>query len=211
MRRSNFRGRLGLALVLVVLCLGGRTAHAQASPVRYWISGSPFGFGGDLAVDQSWNTYGNFPGFGDSNTQGGGLYNFPSGWFVGSERASMGFGMSGLYPDPALGNFGSLYSEGVQFGYNFKDAAGSPVRFYAGFDSLKYNPGIGSPLGAFDSTSSTLPGYGAHAGVEFQATPNVSLSFGVGYTQQGSERLDSDINSSLPPGATPSAFSSGRR
>ena len=32
------------------------------------------------------------------------------------------------------GAFGSLYSEGVQFGYNFKDA---PVTVHAGFDTLK--------------------------------------------------------------------------
>jgi opacity protein-like surface antigen len=56
--------------------------------------------------------------------------------------------------------------------------------------------------------SGTLPGYGAHAGVEFQPAPNLSLSLGVGFTQQ-SGRLDSDINSPLLPGASPFAF--GRR
>jgi opacity protein-like surface antigen len=30
----------------------------------------------------------------------------------------------------------------------------------------------------------TLPGYGAHAGIEFKPTSNVSLSLGFGYTQQ---------------------------
>jgi opacity protein-like surface antigen len=57
--------------------------------------------------------------------------------------------------------------------------------------------------------SGTLPGYSAHAGVEFQPTPNVSLSLGFGYTQQ-SGRIDSDINSLLLPGASPFA-ASGRR
>ena len=47
-------------------------------------------------------------------------------------------GLSGLNQ---AGAFGSLYSEGVQFGYNFKNA---PVTFYAGFDTLKYNSGIGA-------------------------------------------------------------------
>ena len=73
---------------------------------------------------------------------------------------------------------------------------------YAGFDTLKYNSGIGSPFVPFDSTSTTLPGYRAHAGIEFQPASNVSLSLGFGYTQQ-SGRLDSDINSLSLPGASP--------
>jgi opacity protein-like surface antigen len=57
--------------------------------------------------------------------------------------------------------------------------------------------------------SGTLPGYSARAGVEFQPTSNLSLSFGVGYTQQ-SGRVDSDINSLSLPGASPLAVG-GRR
>jgi opacity protein-like surface antigen len=57
--------------------------------------------------------------------------------------------------------------------------------------------------------SSTLPGYSAHAGVEFQPTPNVSLSVGFGYTQQPGQ-IDSGINSLSLPGASPFA-ASGRR
>ena len=83
----------------------------------------------------------------------------------------------------------------MQFGYTFKNAAGLPLStLYAGFDTLKYNTGIGSPFAPSDSTSGTLPGYSEHAGVEFQPAPNVSLSLGFGYTQQ-SGRIDSDINS----------------
>jgi len=44
-------------------------------------------------------------------------------------------------------------------------------------------------------------GYTARAGIEIQPTSNLSLSLGVGYTQQ-SGRLDSDINSPLL-GASP--------
>jgi opacity protein-like surface antigen len=95
----------------------------------------------------------------------------------------------------------------MQFGYNFQN---TPLKVYAGVDTLKYNAGIGSnPLAPFDTISGTLPGYSAHAGVEFQPTPNLSLSFGVGYTQQ-SGRIDSDINSPLLPGASPFAIN-GRR
>jgi opacity protein-like surface antigen len=87
----------------------------------------------------------------------------------------------------------------VQFGYNFQN---SPVTVYAGFDTLKYKPGIGSAFSPFDSRSGTVPGYGAHAGVEFKPTSNLSLSFGVGYTQQ-SGRLDSDTQSPSLSNASP--------
>lgn len=198
-------GRLGLALVLAALCLGGRTAHAQAAPVTYWLPSWPIGFGGNLTASQSSNTYGNFPGFDGSDARGGGFsymrYNFPNGWFVGSESGGTGLSMNGFNQNAAFGNFGSLYSEGVQFGYNFKSAGGLPVTVYAGFDTLKYKSGIGNPFAPFDTVSATLPGYSAHAGVEFQPTSNVSLSLGVGFTQQ-SGRLDSEINSLALPGAS---------
>ena len=206
---SIFSSRLGLALVLAALCLGGRTAHAQAAPVNYWIPGWPAGFGGNLTVGQGSNTYGNFPSFDGSDARAGFSsmrYNFPNGWFVGGEGGGMGLSMSGINRDGAFGNLGSLYYQGVQFGYNFQNA---PLTIYAGFDTLNYNSGIGNPFAPFDTVSGTLPGYSAHAGVEFQPAPNVSLSLGFGYTQQ-SGRIDSDINSLSLPGASPFAVS-GRR
>jgi opacity protein-like surface antigen len=204
---STFSGGLGLALVLAALCLGGRTAHAQAAPVTYWTPSWPIGFGGD-PIGQGSNTYGNFPGFDGSDARGGGFsytrYNFPNGWFVGGERGGMGLRMNGINQDAAFGR--SLSYQGVQFGYNFQNA---PLTVYAGFDTLKYSAGIGGPFAPFDAMSGTLPGYSAHAGVEFQPVPNVSLSLGFGYTQQ-SGRIDSDINSLSLPGASPFA-ASGRR
>jgi len=196
---SIFVRTLGLALVLATLCFGGRTAHTQAAPVQYWLPGWPLGFS---SVDQSTDIYGNFPGIDGSDAQGGASrYNFPNGWFVGSTRSSMS--MNGLGQPGAFGNFGSLSSEGVQFGYNFKN---SPVSIYAGFDTLKYNTGAvaGSPFAPFDAAASgTLPGaYTARAGVEIRPTSNLSLSLGVGVTQLPG-RIDSDVNSSLMPGATP--------
>ena len=202
---SIFSSRLGFALVLAALCLGGRTAHAQAAPVTYFIPGWPFGFGGDVA-GLSASTYGNFPSFDGDVRRGGSSYaryNFPNGWFVDSESRDVGLSMNGISQMGAFGNR-SLSYDGIQFGYNFKNS-GLPVAVYAGFDTLKYNTGIGGNLFApFDSQSGTLPGYSAHAGVEIRPTQNLSLSLGFGYTQQG--RIDSDINTPLLPGASPLAI-----
>jgi hypothetical protein len=110
----------------------------------------------------------------------------------------MGLNMNGFNQVGAFGNMSSLYYDGVQFGYNFQNSGGLPVKVFAGFDTLKYNTGIGGLLTPFDGTSGTLPVYSAHAGVEFQPAPNLSLSLGVGFTQQ-TGRINSDINSLLSP------------
>jgi opacity protein-like surface antigen len=186
-----FAGRLGLVFVVAALCLAGRTANAQSAPLTYWTPGW-LGFGGNLNAGQGANTDGDFASF-DGGGAGGfssTRYNFASGWFVGNERGAMGFGL-GLSGINQAGAFGSLQTEGVQYGYNFKNA---PVSVYAGFDTLKYNSGIGGAFSPFDLTSSTAPGYGVHAGVEFKPTSNLSLSLGFGYTQQ-SGRLDTDTKS----------------
>jgi opacity protein-like surface antigen len=182
---SMIAGRLGLVFVVAALCLGGRMAHAQSAPMTYWTPGW-LGFGGNLNAGQGANTQPGFAGFGDGGAGGfSSRYNFSNGWFVGNERGGMG--LSGINQ---AGAFGSLQTEGVQFGYTFKNTA---VSVYGGLDTLKYNPGIGAAFSPFDSTSSTA-GYGMHAGVEFKPTSNLSLSLGVGYTQQ-SGRLDTDTPS----------------
>ena len=209
---SIFAGRIGLALVLAVLCLSGRTAHGQAAPVTYWLPNWPIGFGGDPAAGEGSNSYGNFPSFDGSDARRGGSsysrYNFPNGWFVGSESRGVGLSMNGISQMGAFGNR-SLSYDGVQFGYNFKNS-GLPVTIYAGFDTLKYTSGIGGPFAPFDSQSGTLPGYSAHAGIEIQPASNLSLSLGFGYTQQPL-RIDSDINSLALPGASPLAVGGIRR
>jgi hypothetical protein len=129
-------------------------------------------------------------------------HNFPNGWFVGAEGG--GIGLNGFNQVGAFGNFRSLNYQGVQFGYNFQNA---PLTVYAGFDTMKYTAGNGGPFAAFDTTSGTLPGYSAHVGAEFRPVPNLSLSLGFGYTQSGP--IDSDVNSSLLPGASP--FAAGVR
>jgi hypothetical protein len=194
---SVFVKRSGFGLVLAALCLAGRPACAQTAAVTY--SSWPVGFYSNLTVGQGSNIYGSFAGFDGSDARGGFStmrYSFPNGWFVGGGTA--GLGLNGINQPSAFGS--SLYTEGVQVGYKFQN--GLPLTVYAGFDTMKYNTGIGSPFAPFDTTSGTLPGYRANLGVEFQAAPNLSLSLGVGYTQAPA-RLDGDLNSLVLPGAAP--------
>jgi opacity protein-like surface antigen len=183
---SHFSARIGFALVLLALALGGRTAHAQSAPVSYWIPGWPLGFGSGLSAGQYANTYGNFPSF-DASDAHFPRYTLPNGLFIGAEGGNLGLSMNGLGQS---GAFGGLAYQGVQFGYNFQN---SPVRIVGGLDTLKYSTGLGDPVSPFSPVSGTA-GYSAHAGVEFKPTSNVSLSLGFGYTQQSS-RLDTDTPS----------------
>lgn len=194
---SFLSSRPALALLLTALCLSARAACAQAAPVSYWLPNWPLGFGGSLSDASGADTYGNFPSFDGHDATGGNYgttrFNFSNGWFVGSERTNLG--LNGFSQDPAFGGF---QSEGVQFGYNFKNTS-LPVTVFGGFDTLKYNTGIGNPFAPFDNQSGTA-GYSARAGVEIRPTSNLSLSLGVGYSQQSG-----DINSMVLPGATPFA------
>lgn len=180
---------------LAVLCLGGEPLHAQVAPLRYWIPGGPFGLGGDAGPSS--DTYGNFPSFnaGDAAWR----TSYANGFFVGNERGNLG--LNGFNLAGSAGNFSALSYDSTQFGYATKTAGGMPVTFFVGFGTSKYGSGIGSSLAPL--TSSAAPGYGGFAGVEFKPTSNLSLSFGVGYAQEQSGRMDSDINSSMLPGESP--------
>ena len=199
---SSLANCCSLATFFAVLCLGGTPSHAQVAPLRYWIPGGSFGLGG--SAGQSSESYGNFPSFnvGDAN----GDYGFRPGFFVGGERGSLG--VSGFSQVAPAGNFSALSYDSTRLGYNYKTAGGLPVTFFAGFDTLKYGNGIGSSVAPL--TSAAGPGYGGFAGVEFKPTSNLSLSFGAGFTQQDSSRMDSDIRSNMLPGESP-ALSGLRR
>jgi opacity protein-like surface antigen len=182
---------LGFAFAVVAasLCLG---AQANAQSVPYWTSTT--GFGSGLTSDPNASPFGNFSS----------RYNFENGWFVGSERGNLGWGLSNFGQPGAFGNGAAFTYEGAQAGYNFKSA---PVSVYAGFDTVKYNaaPIIGSPFAALDSmSSSNTSSYRVNAGVEFHPTSNLSLSVGASFSQQ-----PTDLNAALLPGASPLAF--GRR
>src|ERR1700733_2599350 len=105
-----------LALTLAMLCLGAPAAHAQSAP--YWTSAWPAGFGG-LTSDPNANSFGNFTS----------RYNFENGWFIGSERGNLNWGLSNFSQPGTFGNGSSFTYEGAQAGYNFKSA---PVSVYAG-------------------------------------------------------------------------------
>lgn len=191
---SGFSRGFGLALALAAVCIGTRTAHAQAAPLGYWTPGLPIGFGAGLGEGQVADTYGNFPSFDGRDGDGGFHYKFSNGFFVNS-GSSQAFGLNGISTAGAFGNFSA---QSVQFGYNFQN---SPLKVFGGFDTLKYDTGFGpgSPFAAFDSNSSQTAGFGGYAGVEYKPASNVSLSLGIGYQQSG------DANSLGWPGASPFA------
>jgi hypothetical protein len=195
-----------LATLLAVLCLTAAPAYAQVAPLQYWIPGGPFGLGG--GAGQSSDTDGNFASF---NAGGADWRSGSNGFFVGSQRGNLnwsGLSQTGLSQAGFAGNFNALSYDSTQFGYSTKTAGGLPVTFFAGFDTLKYGNGIGSSVAPL--TSGAAPGYSAFAGVEFKPTSNLSLSFGAGFIQQDTGRMDSDIRSNMLPGESP-ALSGLRR
>ena len=195
-------GKLGFAVLAAALCLGVRTAHAQAAPFSYW-SPNWIGFGG-TGLDQDPNASGTFEGPGFSRTR----FNFPNGMFVGSTSSSVSSAFTGINQASMFGSYGSMSYESMQFGYKFNSAGDIPVTLFGGVDTMKFNGGFaGSPFAAFDSKSGTVPGYRANAGIEFKPASNLSLSLGVGFTQQGSA-TDSEMNTL--PGQS-SIIPSGRR
>lgn len=185
----TFARNSALLSALLALCLGAGNANAQAMAVPYANSNWLLGLGS--------------PGFDGGDTTA--RNNMPSGWFVANTQGSLG----GFNRFNAIGNFSSLSTEGVQFGYNMKN---TPLSIYAGFDTLKYNPPGSTAFSAFDSKSATMPGaFSANAGIEYRPTSNLSLSLGASFSQYNSGPVDSDINSQLLPGQSPLTIGGVRR
>lgn len=190
-RKSGY----AVIVALAALCVGAPVLGvppAQAQSVPYWTSTT--GFNASLTSESNANAFGNFSS----------RYNFENGWFVGSERGNLNWGLSNFTPGnftpvSAFGSATAFSYEGSQVGYNFKSA---PVSVYAGFDTIKYNSPVNNPFTALDAMSSnSAPGYRVNAGVEIRPTSNLSLSFGASFSQQ-----PNDINSALLPGASPFGF-----
>jgi opacity protein-like surface antigen len=174
---------------LAVLCLGAPAVHAQvALPLNYWIPGGPFGFGNGLTDVHGLDSYTSFPSL-DLSSAGGERFSATQmdNWFVSTRSGTTGLGASsfGFSQTDPLGSIGTLNYQSTNFAYNFKDETGaSPLRVFGGLDTVQYNTTIGNPFSAFNSTTNTATAYRAHAGVEFQAAPNLSLSIEGGFSQQ---------------------------
>jgi hypothetical protein len=187
------------AIIVAVFGLAAQGAHAQVAPVQYWIPSGLFGLGGSWMDTGSATTYGNFPGFDNQRRDGDWRDNFRTGTFVGGQSGSIG--LNGLGLAGSMSDFGALAYQSTLTGYNFKGAGNLPVTVYAGFDTLNYRPGIGSPLAPFSTDASINAGYRARAGIAFQPAANVTLSREAGFTQQ--QTGDGDINSPLLAGRSP--------
>ena len=105
-----------------------------------------------------------------------------------------------------------MYSEGVQLRLQPEERrTRPPVTFYAGFDTLKYNPGIGSPFAAFGNAAGSLPVSSVNAGIEFQPTSiSVCRSESATSSSPGERASTATSISPMLPGATPLAIG-GRR
>jgi hypothetical protein len=209
---SRFAASCSLAVAATIWCLAAQAAEAQVAPIRYWIPGGPFGFGG--GATQSWSalSWGDVPSFTAEDNSGedgpptgfvARSYSYPVNAF------GAGLGWGGLGGAGAFGNFGALASEGAQYGYSFKGVGGLPVTMFGGVDTLKYQPDVFTSLTSPGFASSNTAATAVHAGIEIRPTSNLSLSLSAGYTQSGGA-VDSDIRSNLLPGESP-MFSGGRR
>lgn len=197
---SVFSGRLGLALVMAVLS-GRSNGPRQAAPVRYWLPSWPIGFGSNLTVGRSSNTYSNFPRFDGGEGQGGGLF-YTRDNFSTPKAAPWAGARTESEPSTISPCCNTKACSSVT---TCKTRVGCHSRSMPVSTPLKFGAANGEPFAPFDTISSTMPSYSAHAGLEFRPTPDVSLSLGFGYTQQ-SGRVDSEINSPSLPGASPFAF-----
>ncbi|RJF70813.1 hypothetical protein D4Q52_15630 [Rhodopseudomonas palustris] len=214
MDNRMFRPVIRISLAAALLSLGAQAASAQSAPIRYWVPGGPFGFGG--GATESWQplSWGDVPGFTASEPDEDGFrtgfvaraYSTPVSAFSSGLNWR---GVGGIGGAGAFGNFGSLAVEGSQYGYNFKGVGNTPMTLFGGVDQLKYQPDVFTSLTSPGFSSGNTAATAVHAGVEIRPTSNLSLSFSAGYVQPNGA-VDSDIRSNLLPGESP-MFSGGRR
>ena len=202
----SFSAQCKIALALAVLGLGGHAAQAQVAPVQYWIPGGLF-FGSGSTDGGSAATYGDVPGFDAADTNAAALQSEATAFRAARWPAVLGGTGS---PERARSAISAhCLMRAPSSAINFKGAGGVPVTFFAGVETLNYNPDVFSALTSMSPTSTASGAYRVNAGVEFRPTSNLSLSVSAGFAQPA-ERVDSDIRSTLLPGETP-MFSGGRR
>lgn len=176
----------GLALT-AVLYLAAPAAQAQVAPIRYWIPGGPFGFGGDTTT-QYWGSTPDEDGFRKGFSFSS--YSIPVNSFANG-LASGGFAAS------AFAGVSGLSSEGAQYAYSFKSLGDTPVTFFGGVSSLRTTPDVFTSLVTPGLERSSTLATSINAGIEFKPTSNLSLSLSAGYVQP-SATLDTDMRSQFP-------------
>lgn len=182
--RVTARRTLALAAVLYLMA---PAAQAQVAPIRYWIPGGPFGFGGDTTT-QYWGSTPDEDGFRKGFSFSS--YNIPINSFTAGFGASAFTGGSGLS------------SEGAQYAYSFKSIGDTPVTFFGGVSSLRTTPDVFTSLVTPGFERSSTLATSINAGVEFKPTSNISLSLSAGYVQP-SATFDTGIRSQLPSAQNP--------
>lgn len=182
----------GLALA-AVLFLTAPAAQAQVAPIRYWIPGGPFGFGGDTTT-QHWGSAPDEDGFRKGFSFSS--YSIPVNSFTGGFAASAFTGGSGLS------------SDGAQYAYSFKSIGDTPVTFFGGVSSLRTTPDVFTSLVTPGFERSSTLATSINAGIEFKPTSNISLSLSAGYVQP-SATFDTDMRSQFPSAQNPGFL--GRR
>lgn len=165
-----------------MLYLAAPAAQAQVAPIRYWIPGGPFGFGGDTTT-QYWGSSPDEDGFRKGFSFSS--YSIPANSFTVPFSAGAFTGGNGLS------------SDGAQYAYSFKSLGDTPITFFGGVSSLRTTPDVFTTLVTPGLERSSTLATSINAGVEFKPTSNISLSLSAGYVQP-STTLDNDMRSQLP-------------
>lgn len=176
-----------------VLSFAASAAQAQVAPIRYWIPGGPFGFGGDTTT-QYWGSAPDEDGFRKGFSFSS--YSLPANSFnvpFSAGAFTVGSGLS---------------SDGAQYGYSFKSIGDTPVTLFGGVSSLRTTPDVFTSLVTPGFERSSTLATSINAGVEFKPTSNISLSLSAGFVQP-SATLDTDIRSQLLSAQSPGFL--GRR
>jgi hypothetical protein len=182
----------GLTLA-AALYLTATAAQAQVAPIRYWIPGGPFGFGGDITT-QYWGSAPDDDGFRKGFSFSS--YSMPANSFAG------GFGTN------AFTGGSGLSSDGAQYAYSFKSIGDTPVTLFGGVSSLRTTPDVFTSLVTPGFERSSTLATTINAGIEFKPTSNISLSLSAGYVQP-SAMNETDMRSQLLSAPNPGFL--GRR